>query len=140
MFLYRFFVTVHNTCQTTQKSENSCMSKLPLDFTQPPPLPETLEESHQVILTLWEAIRQLQIWKEELEEQLNNGSDNSSAPPSQDSPKNARNATAKPRRGVKKGRRRATKSTNGRYCPKTRSTTSSATIRMQSVVVVEQSR
>ncbi|WP_425356673.1 DUF6444 domain-containing protein [methane-oxidizing endosymbiont of Gigantopelta aegis] len=116
------------------------MSKLPLDFTQPPPLPETLEESHQVILTLWEAIRQLQIWKEELEEQLNNGSDNSSAPPSQDSPKKRAERHRKTPTGRKKGRRRATKSTNGRYCPKTRSTTSSATIRMQSVVVVEQSR
>ncbi len=32
------------------------MSKFPLDFTQSSPLPETLEESHQAILTLWEAM------------------------------------------------------------------------------------
>jgi len=62
-------------------AENSPMSKFQLDPSHPPPLPEALEESHRVILGLWEVIAGLKARLDELEEQLNTGSDNSSVPP-----------------------------------------------------------
>jgi len=72
------------------------MSKFQLDLSQPPPLPETFEESHQVILGLWEVIAGLKARQNVLEEQLNIGSDNSSAPTSQDSPKKRAERKRKP--------------------------------------------
>ena len=79
------------------------MPKHQLDFSKPPVLPETLEESHALILKLWGVIAELQAWKENLEEQLKTGSDNSSAPPSQDSPKKRAERKRKPATGRKKG-------------------------------------
>ncbi len=79
------------------------MNKRHLDLTKAPPLPDTLEESHQVILALWEVVAELQAWKDELEEQLNTGSDNSSSPPSQDSPKKRAERKRKAATGRQKG-------------------------------------
>jgi len=79
------------------------MTKFQLDLSQPPPLPETLEESHRVILGLWEVIAGLKARLDELEEQLNTGSDNSSSPPSQDSPKKRAERKRKPPTGRSKG-------------------------------------
>ncbi len=79
------------------------MNKRHLDLTKAPPLPDTLEESHQVILSLWEVVAELQAWKDELEEQLNTGSDNSSSPPSQDSPKKRAERKRKAATGRQKG-------------------------------------
>ncbi len=43
------------------------MIKFQLDLSQPPPLPETLDESHQVILGLWEVVAGLKARLDELE-------------------------------------------------------------------------
>jgi hypothetical protein len=59
-------------------------------FKGPPPLPDTLEDAHRVIGLLWEELKRLAAVVErqsarieELEEQLNCNSANSSTPPSQ---------------------------------------------------------
>ena len=79
------------------------MTKFRLDLSQPPSLPETLEDFPQVILGLWDVIGGLKARQDELEEQLNTGSDNSSAPPSQDSPKKRAERKRKAPTGKKKG-------------------------------------
>ncbi len=82
------------------------MKDFELDLSRPPPLPETVEECHRVIKALWRALGEFQQLKarvEELEEQLACGSDNSSKPPSQDSPKQRAERKRKRPTGRKKG-------------------------------------
>ena len=82
------------------------MTDFKLDLNGPPPLPETVEECHRVIEALWQVLGEFQRLKarvEELEEQLGTGSDNSSKPPSQDSPKQRAERKRKKATGRKKG-------------------------------------
>jgi len=82
------------------------MTDFKLDLNGPPPLPETVEECHRVIEVLWQVLGEFQRLKarvEELEEQLGTGSDNSSKPPSQDSPKQRAERKRKKATGRKKG-------------------------------------
>jgi len=82
------------------------MKDFDLDLSRPPLLPETVEECHRVIEALWQALgesQQLKARVEELEEQLACGSDHSSQPPSQDSPKQRAERKRKQPTGRKKG-------------------------------------
>lgn len=92
------------------------LSPMDLDFEQPPPKPETLEDCHAVIATLWEFCRVLKqevaelkqqvtlLRKEnaELKERLNLNSNNSSKPPSCDLKKKKKKLATK-RSGRKPG-------------------------------------
>ena len=63
---------------------------MPLDFTQPPPRPRTLEEAFALLLELWREVVRLQQRIVTLEAQLRQNSQNSSRPPSSDPPQVAR--------------------------------------------------
>jgi len=79
------------------------MKEFELDLNRPPPLPETVEACHRLIEALWQEVREFKGRVEELEEQLNCGSDNSSKLPSQDSPKQRAQRKRKEPTGRKKG-------------------------------------
>ncbi|XSG84913.1 MAG: DUF6444 domain-containing protein [Methylohalobius sp. ZOD2] len=91
------------------------MDDFKLDLTRPAPRPKTLEEAQQIIDGLWEVVGGLKARLDELEEQLQTGSDNSSRPPSQDSPKRRAERKRKRPTGRKKGAQpgHAKPSTNG---------------------------
>ncbi|WP_374089184.1 IS66 family transposase [Methylomicrobium lacus] len=79
------------------------MSKLVIDLSQPAPVPQSLEEAQQLIAALWQLLVELQKRQAELEEQLNTHSENSSKPPSQDSPKQRAERPSKKPTGRAKG-------------------------------------
>ncbi len=68
--------------------------------------PTTLDEALQIIQQQQAIIQLLSTRIEDLEEQLNTGSDNSSTPPSQDSPKQRAERRKKPKSDKKKGAQR----------------------------------
>ncbi len=83
--------------------------KLPT-FNGPPPLPDTLEDAHRIIIFLWDELRRLaaQIEKqaariEELEEKLKCDASNSSTPPSRDRMKGRAEKEKRVGSGRKKG-------------------------------------
>ena len=61
-----------------------------------PVQPKTLEEAHTLIKELWQLVGELSGRVEQLEEQLEVSSSNSSRPPSQDSPKQRAKRKKKP--------------------------------------------
>lgn len=63
------------------------MTEFQLDINKPAPKPKTLKEAQQLIDALWQAVGDLAKQVEGLKEQLETSSENSSQPPSQDSPK-----------------------------------------------------
>ncbi len=79
------------------------MPKLPLDLSQPTPQPKTVEEAQQIIDTLWQVVGDLVKQIEALTEQLNTSSENSSQPPSKDSPQQRAKRPSKKPTGRKKG-------------------------------------
>jgi len=83
--------------------ENAAMSKPALDLTQPAPKPQSLEEAQQLIELLWQLLADLSRRQSELEEQLATTSENSSQPPSQDSPKQRAERLSKKPSGRMKG-------------------------------------
>jgi transposase len=83
--------------------ENYDMSKRVIDLSQPAPVPQSLEEAQQLIAALWQLLSELQRRQAELEEQLNTHSENSSKPPSQDSPKQRAERPSKKPSGRTKG-------------------------------------
>src|SRR5512135_1319111 len=76
---------------------------LPLDVTQPPPRPQTLEQAQALIDVLWDPLRQMHARLLELEEQVRLTSRNSSKPPSSDGPAREPRYPERPRRGRRCG-------------------------------------
>lgn len=68
-----------------------------------PPQPKTLEEAHSLIKELWQLVGELAARVEQLEEQLELNSSNSSRPPSQDSLKQRAKRKKKSSSGRKRG-------------------------------------
>ena len=76
---------------------------IPLDVTQPPPRPQTLEQAQALIDVLWDTLRQMQTRLLELEEQVRLTSRNSSKPPSSDGPARERRYPERPKSGRRGG-------------------------------------
>src|SRR5512135_1775801 len=76
---------------------------IPLDVTQPPPRPQTLEQAPELIDVLWETLRKMQDRLLELEEQGRLTSRNSSKPPSSDGPARERRYPERPKSGRRGG-------------------------------------
>lgn len=74
-----------------------------LDLKSPPPQPSSLEEAQVMIEALWGRLSEALERIEQLEEQLDTDSNNSSKPPSSDSPQKRANRRKKPRSSRSRG-------------------------------------
>lgn len=77
-----------------------------LDLNGKPPQPKSLDEAQQLIDALWLGLRETTARIEKLEEQLNTDSNNSSKPPSSDSPQKRAERRKKPRSNRPRGAQR----------------------------------